>query len=506
MTDVQGLPDITITLGRDRLTPAEAASVASIEVTAALAQPAMCSITWLTLDAGSRVNPEPGDALRVEIAGIRRALFVGEVTVVEHSYGADLSEEIRVRAYDALHRLRKRQFTRLHDNVDLNGLAAALCAGTGLHVVGGNGRPGPVYQLARSDLSLLVEASRRRGLYPVVDDDALRLVDLTGEGDPVELLLGSTLHSAEVELSQEPAFLSAVVTGWNPTQAAGVHGDSGDNRARAGVGADAAPQSVGGGGALLRQNDVLVDDATAADLAQAELDVRAGGEVTGVFVAEGNPRIRVGGRVSISGVAPHLEGIFTVCRVVHLIAGSGYETTISTTPPPVPLAAPGARAADVTTLGLVIEVEDPQQRGRVRVDLAAFPHVSTGWAPVLTMGAGTGKGAVLLPNVDDTVLVLLTAGDPNDAIVLGGLFGPERVPDADNGGERGRRFTVATADGQRVILDGAAHTIRLEDGHGSSLSLTPELFSIHSATDLTIEAPGRAMRVRAQTVDFEEAT
>lgn len=506
MSDVQGLPDITITLGRDRLTAAEASSVATIEVTATLAQPAMCRINWVTLDAGRRVNPAPGDALRVEIAGVRRALFVGEVTVVEHSYGADLSEETRVRAYDALHRLRKRQFTRLHDNVDLNGLATALCAGTGLSVVGGNGRPGPVYQLARSDLSLLVEASRRLGLYPVVDDGTLRLVDLTGEGDPVDLLLGSSLHSAEVELSQEPAFLSTVVTGWNPAQAAEVRGDSADNRARAGVRADAAPQSVGGGGALLRQNDPLADDATAADLAQAELDVRAGGEVTGVFVAEGDPRIRVGGRIRISGVAPTFEGTYTACRVVHSIAGSGYETTVSTTPPPIAPVTAGTRAPDVTTLGLVIEVEDPEQRGRVRVDLAAFPHVATGWAPVLTMGAGTGKGAVLLPNVDDTVLVLLVAGDPNDAIVLGGLFGSEQVPDADLSGERGRRFTLATADGQRVVLDGAARSIRVDDGHGSSLSLTPELFRIHSATDLTIEAPGRALRVRAKTVDFEEAT
>ncbi|WP_051973394.1 phage baseplate assembly protein V [Cryobacterium sp. MLB-32] len=506
MTDVQGLPEIIITLGRDRLTAAEAASVASIEVHAALAQPARCSITWLTLDAGRRVDPAPGDALRVEVVGVRRALFVGEVTVVEHSYGADLAEEIRVRAYDALHRLRKRQFTRVHDEVDLNGLATALCAGTGLSVVGGTGRPARTYQLARSDLGLLVEASRRAGLYPVVDDSALRLVGLEGEGDPVELNLGTTLHSAELEISQEPSFLSASVTGWNPNSAAIVHGESDDNRARAGVRADAAPQSVGGGGALLRQNDALADDAAATDLAQSELDVRAAGEITGVFVAEGDPRIRVGGRVKITGVTAALEGTYTVCDVVHSVEGSGYETTISTRPPAIPAAQPSARPADVTTLGLVVDVDDPEQRARVQVDLPAYPQVTTGWAPVLTQGAGTGKGAVILPNTGDSVLVLLVAGDPGDAVVLGGLFGPERVPDADLGGDRGRRFTVATADGQRVVLDGASHSIRVEDGHGSSISLTPDLFTLHSATDLMIEAPGRALTVRAKTVDFEEAT
>ena len=503
MRQAQGLPDFVVTLGRRRLTAAEAVTVSSIQVREALAQPAQCSITWLTLDPrpGSRVAPSPGDALRVEIAGIARPLFAGEVTVVEHSYGADRAEEVRVRAYDALHRLRKRHNTRMHDDVDLNGLATALCEGTGLSVLGGVGRPVRVYQTARSDLSMLVQATAAAGLYPVIDGSALRLLPLGGEGDPIELTLGSSLHSAEIEVSQEPAFLSASVTGWNPGDASAHLGSSGDNRARADVRADAAPASTGGGGALLRQNEALADDGPAADLAQAELDVRAAGEVGGVFVAEGDPRIRAGGRVLIRGVAAALEGTYGVSGVVHSIAGGGFETTI-TTAPPTP---PAPRPADVTTLGIVIDVEDPERRGRVRVSLPAFPDLSTGWAPVLVAGAGAGKGAVVLPDEDDTVLVLLVAADPNDAIVLGGLFGAQQPPDSDVDGDRGRRFTVATADGQEVVLDGNTHSLRLTDGHGSTVALTPDLLSIHSATDLVIEAPGRAMRIRARSVDFEEA-
>jgi phage baseplate assembly protein V len=503
MKQIQGLPELLITLGRNRLTATESASVAWIQIKAALAQPAQCNITWVSMDSrpGHRVDPAPGDALRVEVAGVRRPLFAGEVTVVEHSYGADLSEEVRVRAYDALHRLRKRQFTRMHDDVDLNGLATALCEGTGLSVIGGSGRRGRVYQVARSDLSLLLEASAAEGLYPVVDDSALRLVSLQGDGDPIELELGSSLHSAELEVSQEPAFLSAAVAGWNPVSASAFRGDSDDNRARADVRADAAPQSVGGGGPLLRHNEAVDADPVATDLAQAELDVRAAREVTGVFVADGDPRVRAGGRVRIRGVAASLEGTFTVCSVVHEIGGAGYETTISTQPP----ATPSHRAADVTTLGIVVDVNDPEQRARVQVELPAYPDIVSDWAPVLVAGAGTGKGAVLLPNAGDTVLVLLVAGKPTDAIVLGGLYGPERVPDADVDGERGRRFTISTADGQQIVLNGSARSIRLADGHGSVIELGPDLLSISSATDMLLEAPGRSLRIRASSVDFEEA-
>jgi hypothetical protein len=38
------------------------------------------------------------------------------------------------------------------------------------------------------------------------------------------------------------------------------------------------------------------------------------------------------------------------------------------------------------------------------------------------------------------------------------------------------------------------------------VELGPDLMRLSSATDLVIEAPGRALRVRARTVDFEEAT
>lgn len=501
MRPAEEIPDLIVTLGRSRLTLAEAASLVSLEVRAALAQPTQCSITWLPLDAATRIEPAPGDALRVELSGERQPLFSGEVTVVEHGYGADQAEEVRVRGYDALHRLRKRHQTRLHDDVDLHALAVALSEGTGLRVVGGAGRPGQRYQLARSDLSLLVDACAHAGLYPVVHDDELRLVGLEGEGEPVELELGASLHSAELEVSQEPAFLSAEVRGWDPVGAVTARGDSDLARARADVRADAAPQSVGGGGALLRQNDPLADDDAAAALAQAELDVRTAGEVTGVFVAAGDPRIRVGGRVAVRGVATALEGTFAVCAVTHTVDGSGFETTASTRPP----RSPAARAADVTTLGIVIDVEDPEERGRVRVQLPVFSGLATGWAPVLVAGAGPGKGAVVLPDEDDTVLVLLVAGDPREAIVLGGLYGPERLPDAGAARDRGHRFTVATADGQAVVLDGDEHSILLDAGNGSTVLVGRDMLTIHAATDMVLEAPGRALRVRAASVDFEEA-
>jgi phage baseplate assembly protein gpV len=150
-------------------------------------------------------------------------------------------------------------------------------------------------------------------------------------------------------------------------------------------------------------------------------------------------------------------------------------------------------------------VDDPQARGRARVRLPAYPDLATNWAPVLTMGAGPGKGLAVPPAPGDNVLVLLPATDPAQAIILGGLYGSEQPPDHGVNTARESRYTFRSADGQQVMLDAGAHTVSFTDGHGSSVELGPDKLRITSATDLVLEAPGKAMKIRAKTVDFEEA-
>jgi phage baseplate assembly protein gpV len=503
MTELQSLPDLVVRLGGRRLTQIETASIGELQVRSALAQPAQCVVSWHFTDPrpGRRIDPAPGDPLRVEMAGHPTALFVGEVTVVEYSYSSGRLQELRVRAYDALHRLRKRQYTRMHDVADLGELAAALCEGTGLQIVGGQGSVGAVYQCARSDLDLLVDISSKHGLYPVVQDRILRLVSLTGEGRPLELEFGSNLHSAEIEVSQEPSFRSSEAVGWLAENATVSVGRAEGTGPGAAVQADPAPQSVGGGGPVLRHNNFFTDDVAATAAARADLDVRAAGEVAGVFLADGDPDLQAGARVLVTGVAATLEGTFAVCEAVHTLDRGGYETRVSTLPP----APPRPSGPDQFTLGVVSDTVDPEGRGRVRVDLPALPDLVTGWAPVMMLGAGPQKGLVVLPENGDMVLVLLVTSDPGNAVVLGGLYGSERPPDADLPGARGGRFTAQTADGQQLVLDSEKRSIHLTNGRGSIIELGLDSLRIHSVTDLDLEAPGRRIRIRAAAVDFEES-
>lgn len=497
MTALAGLPELIVTLAGRRLLAADSAAIITIRVRTALTQPAQCQLAWAA-DGTLGFEPSVGDSLKVELGRHRTPLFVGEVTVVEYSYAADTGRQLRVRGYDALHRLRKRQSSRLHADTDLAGLAAVLATGTGLGVDAPAAvRLGDIYQCGRSDLDLLLEQSARAGRYPVVRDGTLRLVDLGGDEEPVELTYGAGVHSAEIEVSGEPAFRSAEVSWWEPDGASSGERTASTARSGAAVSADPAPDRVGGGGALVRCDDL----GPAEDLAQAELDSRRAAEVTATIVTEGDPQLQAGGRVRLRGVRGSIEGTYPITEATHEISAAGYETTLSSRPP----AGPPPRPADQVTLGVVTDVADPQDRGRVRVRLPAYAGLTSPWSPVLLPAAGRDKGVVALPDDNDTVLVLLPGGDPAYAVVLGGLYGGLNPPMAGSP-KRGQTMLLRTADGQQVSLDGPNHTITLTDGHGSQVSLSPDLLKITAATDLLIEAPGKALRLRAKTVDFEEAS
>ena len=139
----------------------------------------------------------------------------------------------------------------------------------------------------------------------------------------------------------------------------------------------------------------------------------------------------------------------------------------------------------------------------MRVSLPSFENVNTDWINVVSIGAGAGKGLMIQPDVHDDVLVLLAHEDPAQAVVIGGLYGGHGTPDTGIEGGAVRRYTLLTPGGQRVKLDDAGQVIRLENSDGSFVELSPQKVSIHAARDLEIEAPGKAIVIRGNTIDFQ---
>jgi phage protein D/phage baseplate assembly protein gpV len=498
---VVALPQILVEVEGSQLEDAAINELATVRVHHRLAAPSQCELTFhgpVETDL-----PRPGGELRVAVAGHDTRLFDGQITAVEHVFGPDRDYSLVLRAYDALHRLRKRQRARALVQTSVDGLASELASDLGLGSQAADS--GPVWQNIvqhnETDLELLIVLAARCGLYPVIRDGQLDLITLEGEGDSVELALGEELLEARIELNGDRAARSVSATGWNPLRAETHQADASSPRSGRDIGAEVPPTDVGGTGEVSLFGEYASDEAHVAALAQAELDARAAGEVTLWGVAEGDPRLRAGTPVELSGLREELDGQYVLTDVTHTIDGTrGYLTELSSAPPDVRR----RRTAAAAALGEVTSVDDPDGRGRVRVSFPAHGDVESDWLGVVVPGAGSDRGFVALPDVGDHVLVAFAHEDPATGVVVGGLYGAGGPPDPGVADAAVKRFSMRTSGGQHITLDDENQKLRLEDVTGSSVELSPDHVTVHAAVDLTIEAPGRAVVVRAKSVDFEQ--
>lgn len=503
MSPVRGLPEVRIEAGGTPLSPADLHCLGSVFVRQGLSLPTQCELVFEDPKGPLAAQGlAPGTPLRVSVATHRAPLFTGEVTAVEYVHAAGGAREVRVRGYDMLHRLRKRQPVKAHVQVTLEDIARELVSDVGLSVEAAT--PGPLWrhliQHGQSDLDFLVGLAERCGVYLSVTEGVLRLLTLEGEGDAVPLLLGESLLEASLEVNGDPACRTVSAAGWDLMR--GEHHTARVTVPRVGreVEAEVPPSRLGVPGERALVNESAEGPAHVEAVAQAELDVRGAREVIFTGVAEGDTRLRPGARVDVRGVASAVAGRYVLTSVTHrLDARRGFVSELSTEPPPRRQRA----QASAMTLGVVTRVDDPDGKGRVRVRLPTFGDVETDWMQVLGAGAGKGKGLTMLPDVEDQVLLVLAHEDPAQGVVVGSLYGMSGPVDTGVEGGAVRRYTLLTPGGHKLRLDDEGRTLRLEDSTGSFLEMSPERVRLHAKVALDVEAPGQAVVIRGNTVDFQ---
>jgi phage baseplate assembly protein gpV/phage protein D len=497
------MPKINIEVNGFVLSEPVLTMLSEVEVQQRLGMPAQIELTFSNVDhpAGLHQQFAPGSALRVSVGRFPELLFDGDITAMEWRWGAQNRRELVVRGYDILHRLGQRQSMRAFTNLNLVDLARNLAGEIGLDVSAPF--PGPrwarLYQHRQTDLALLQEIAGRSGLYPTVSGSTLYLASLAGDHRDLPLRLGENLLEAHIETNIFSACSNVGVVGWDPQRSIAVEARARLSSLTGLVPGKACQETGSGRNGRILADETAVDTLQAGSFAQAELDRRQAAHIVFRGLAAGSPDLQPGRSIQVAGLDAAFDGCYVLTEVNHSIdARQGFVSTLSTQPPPPPVPSRAAAA----TLGVVIQVNDPDQNGRVRVVLPAYGSVETDWIGVLSAAAGPGKGLVALPDVGDTVLVLLVHEDPSQGVVLGGLYGQERLD--DSGVEDGavKRFSLRTADGQLIQL--GDRSLRLQNQAGSFVELSPDRLHIFSHTPLTIEAPGNSVTIRANHIDFEQ--
>jgi uncharacterized protein involved in type VI secretion and phage assembly len=141
--------------------------------------------------------------------------------------------------------------------------------------------------------------------------------------------------------------------------------------------------------------------------------------------------------VKVGGVGTRFSGTYTLSSTTHVYSGgTGYRTqfAIAGRSSGTMVDVLDGRRPDRTwgghlVVGIVTNNNDPDKGGRVRVKFPALgDDVESWWAPVLAPNAGKDRGLLMMPQVDDEVLVGFEQGDVRFPFVLGSLWNGKDTP------------------------------------------------------------------------------
>lgn len=480
-------------------------------------------------------------SLRVKTAepGGPESLLSGEVTAIELELDGTGSATV-VRGLDQSHRLFRGRRVTAFPNMTVADVVRKVTERAGLTVGRIDGVPGvggqQNTQLSQDDVSdwdFLLRLADLVGAQVTVAEGKLdfRLPEAPSgapaktagaASDRLVLEANRNLTALRAALTAAEQVPEVEVRAWDfehkqelsataTPQSAGTEVDGVDPAALART--FASPPYVVAGAAYHGQGEVK-----AAAKAVADRIGRACVELEGV--AKGNPKLRAGVAVALTGVGEPFAGRYTLTTTRHLFSeDAGYTTafTVSGTQERSlyglasgPRTRSGVRTAMTGLVPAVVtDARDPLDLGRVRV---MFPWLSkdftSGWARTVQAGAGKDRGLLVLPEVGDEVLVGFGGGDMDTAYVLGGLHnGKDTVPALsvppvdDASGEIGVRGLVSRTGHRLELVDSArSDGVLLTTGDGKfRLSLDKKGRTVELSSSGTVKISGTGVTVDAGT-------
>jgi len=494
--------------------------------------PDMFSITLRDADREvlARTRASIGSKMRISGTAVGQSseslLIDGEVTALEGEYEQD-GARLVIRGYDHSHRMVGGRRTETYRDVTDADIGRIIADRAGVQV-GQIDETGTshehVSQANLSDWDFLTTRAREIGYDMGVADGRFffrRPSEASGgpaEGDygatdPLQLVMGTNLLSFYPRVTAAQQVREVEVRGWDVHQKQAVVGTASaettsveleDTPARLAE-VSGHDRWVVSGRPFSTQG--AVDDAATAE---AERIASAFAEAEGV--ARGHPDLTAGSVVSVSGVAEPFSGRYMLTHTRHVFDAEGYRTSfvvsgrqdrsllgLSSMGATNGSGSGGSQALPGMAVALVTDNADPSDMGRVKL---AFPTLDddyeSDWARVVQLGAGPDSGAVMLPEVNDEVLVGFESGDMRRPYVIGGLWNGRDMPRLGDGlFDAGRvlRRGIVSRLGHRIVFmdDDSQSGVCLLSGDDSlrlALKQSDRTITVHSDGSISITSGG----------------
>ncbi len=370
-----------------------------------------------------------------------KTIFKGQVVAQEPEFGKD-GVTIMVRALDQGHKLQRQRKVRTFQQVSASDMVQKIAGENGLTAQAESTSVVHEFfqQSAETDWEFVMRLARMHDFRFFVEDTKLHFEAPKNGAPAATLKWQDNLVAFRPRLSGVQQQQTVNSRSWDPKSKQAVTGTATNpvTTIKAGVERSKTANDLGGGTTMVADR-VLANNGEANAIAKAALASRADSFIEAEGETYGNPAVRAGSTVQIQGVGQKFSGSYVISSTTHVYRGkTGYMTHFQISGRSERgllnlVQAPERHdwARDLV-VGLVTNNNDPDQMGRVRVK---YPSLSdseeSAWARVASVSAGNARGMMMLPQVNEEVIVGFEHGDTRRPIVIGSLFNGKDKPGTD---------------------------------------------------------------------------
>jgi phage protein D len=469
-------------------------TVREVKVLNYLRLPDMCTVV-VGFQKGEEGKPQPVDTEPFEIGkqieiqlGSRedlttKSLFKGQIVSLELNFGSG-GVELLVRGYDRSHTLIRSRKVRTFQNQTSSDIVEKIVQEAGFEAkTDSSGDPHDFMQQDNeTDWDFIWRLAERVGFEFVVEDKTAHFRKQSPD-DPVELEWPTTLRSfsPRVTATQQVSEVTLAAQDPKTKQAISVKASSPTQIAQIGLARDQVANALNDHASIHIATEPVKSQSEGQAVAQALLDTLANGYIAAEGVCDGNPSIKAGAAIKVTGIGDKYSGTYRVAAATHIMRGGGvYETRFANSPAHTLSGAMGSdRNGSVASfgsqicIGVVTNNSDPDDMGRVRVSYPALgPDAEGAWARIATPSAGNARGLLMLPVVGEEVLIAFEHDDTTRPYVLGSLFNGKDKPGDDL--LQGKDGSFAVLSDQKVHI-ASKQDMTIKSGGGFTLDVQSDV-------------------------------
>jgi phage protein D/phage baseplate assembly protein gpV len=520
------------------LDPVEANFVHEIKITDWLRLPSTCALS-VGYPADEGGNPFQtlddskfaiGAQIEVRLGATSdrqtQPLFEGEIVTVEPAFEAGGASMV-VRAYDLSHRMMRTRLQRTFMKMTISQIVSNICRENGFRadVTASRQRHEYIMQNNETDWEFVARLAQRIGYEFIVRGKTASFKPPQGSA-PVDLRYPDDLHAFSPRITAVAQVKEVTVRGFDfvGKRAAVGNSSSAEQLTEAGIKRKDVDTQFGAAKLEIAGQSVRTNEEAKA-LAHAQHNLLANAYLAAEGMCLGNPKIKAGAMLNITGVGRKYSGTYRVAKAEHVLTTGGYVTRFANSAGEHTLLGQSAgngsaaRRIDSMIVGIVSNNKDPEGWGRVKVKLPALNDLETDWAPVLLTSAGNDRGLTMMPVPNEQVMVGFENGDPSYPYVLGSLFNGKDKPGKELAVQDGsfalksnEKALIAAKKDITIRSDGGKLEIKVNDGEVTenvSKGYTGEFggaWKLNSKQGVTIEAPTTSVTIKAQSITVEAST